>query len=254
MPSTSAQRAPRHSDSAPASADRLAALRAEIDRLDAQLLHALEQRIALAREIGANKAPVEGQPTLGFRPDREAAVVGGLLARAEPSMHALVQGVWREVMSAGLAAQGPMTVAVWRGPQRRVGVDAARRRFGARLERRAAVPHAERGVVNAVRQRAAVAGDARDRAAATASDALPGIEKKIDGDPRFTVVFDQAPYIQQSIDSLAEEGLLGLGFAVIVILVFLLSWRSTLVTAISIPTSVLLAATKTAAAPPGRAR
>ncbi|MBY0177853.1 efflux RND transporter permease subunit [Curtobacterium herbarum] len=76
----------------------------------------------------------------------------------------------------------------------------------------------------------------------TVRDALPGIEKKIDGDPRFTVVFDQAPYIQQSIDSLAEEGLLGLGFAVIVILVFLLSWRSTLVTAISIPTSVLLAA------------
>jgi len=73
-------------------------------------------------------------------------------------------------------------------------------------------------------------------------DALPGIEAEVAGEPRFTVVFDQAPYIQQSIDSLAEEGLLGLGFAVLVILVFLLSWRSTLVTAISIPTSVLLAA------------
>lgn len=76
----------------------------------------------------------------------------------------------------------------------------------------------------------------------TVKDALPGIEAKVTGDPQFTVVFDQAPYIQQSIDSLAEEGLLGLGFAVLVILVFLLSWRSTLVTAISIPTSVLLAA------------
>jgi HAE1 family hydrophobic/amphiphilic exporter-1 len=76
----------------------------------------------------------------------------------------------------------------------------------------------------------------------TVKDALPGIEAKVTGDPQFTVVFDQAPYIQQSIDSLAEEGLLGLGFAVVVILVFLLSWRSTLVTAISIPTSVLLAA------------
>ncbi|OIH97655.1 efflux RND transporter permease subunit [Curtobacterium sp. MCBA15_001] len=76
----------------------------------------------------------------------------------------------------------------------------------------------------------------------TVRAALPGIESKITGDPRFTVVFDQAPYIQQSIDSLAEEGLLGLGFAVVVILVFLLSVRSTIVTAISIPTSVLLAA------------
>ena len=76
----------------------------------------------------------------------------------------------------------------------------------------------------------------------TVKAALPGIEAKVAGNPDFTVVFDQAPYIQQSIDSLAEEGLLGLGFAVLVILVFLLSWRSTLVTAISIPTSVLLAA------------
>ena len=118
--------------SAPApSPARLADLRVEIDALDAQLLSVLERRIALAREIGRNKPPVEGRATLGFRPDREAAVVGGLLARADPSMHALVAGVWREVMSAGLAAQGEMTVHVWRGPERRVGVDAARRRFGA---------------------------------------------------------------------------------------------------------------------------
>ncbi len=56
----------------------------------------------------------------------------------------------------------------------------------------------------------------------------------------FTVVFDQAPFIQQSIETLAVEGLLGLVFAVVVILVFLFSIRSTLVTAISIPTSVLI--------------
>ena len=70
-------------------------------------------------------------------------------------------------------------------------------------------------------------------------DALPSLESKLDG-ATFTVVFDQAPYIQQSIDALAQEGLLGLLFAVIVILIFLLSVRSTLVTAISIPTSVLI--------------
>ncbi|MDO8384025.1 MAG: efflux RND transporter permease subunit, partial [Microbacterium sp.] len=68
---------------------------------------------------------------------------------------------------------------------------------------------------------------------------LPEIEQSLGG-PTFTVVFDQAPYIQQSIESLAQEGLLGLVFAVLVILVFLLSVRSTLVTAISIPTSVLI--------------
>src|SRR5690606_16258004 len=56
----------------------------------------------------------------------------------------------------------------------------------------------------------------------------------------FTIVFEQASFIQQSIEALAMEGMLGLAFAVLVILVFLLSIRSTLVTAISIPTSVLI--------------
>lgn len=64
--------------------------------------------------------------------------------------------------------------------------------------------------------------------------------KKAFPDAEFTVVFDQAPFIVQSIETLATEGLLGLVFAVIVILVFLVSIRSTLVTAISIPTSVLI--------------
>ncbi|MFD0819807.1 efflux RND transporter permease subunit, partial [Micromonospora zhanjiangensis] len=56
-----------------------------------------------------------------------------------------------------------------------------------------------------------------------------------------TVVFDQAPFVERSIDSLTTEGLLGLVMAVLVILVFLLSIRSTLVTAVSIPLSVVVA-------------
>ncbi|MFF0911950.1 efflux RND transporter permease subunit [Microbacterium enclense] len=67
---------------------------------------------------------------------------------------------------------------------------------------------------------------------------LPDLEDALGG-AQFTVVFDQAPFVQQSIEALAQEGLLGLAFAVVVILVFLMSVRSTLVTAISIPTSVL---------------
>lgn len=66
----------------------------------------------------------------------------------------------------------------------------------------------------------------------TIGDAFP--------DATFTVIFDQAPFIVQSIETLATEGMLGLVFAVLVILVFLMSVRSTLVTAISIPTSVLI--------------
>ncbi|MFB3978171.1 efflux RND transporter permease subunit [Microbacterium proteolyticum] len=68
--------------------------------------------------------------------------------------------------------------------------------------------------------------------------AIPDLEASLGG-ATFTVVFDQAPFVEQSIEALAQEGLLGLIFAVVVILIFLMSVRSTLVTAISIPTSVL---------------
>jgi len=57
------------------------------------------------------------------------------------------------------------------------------------------------------------------------------------------VVFDQAPFIEESIHGLTEKGLLGLGFAVLVILVFLLSVSTTLVSAVSIPLSLLAAFT-----------
>ncbi|TDB94444.1 AcrB/AcrD/AcrF family protein [Nonomuraea longispora] len=60
-------------------------------------------------------------------------------------------------------------------------------------------------------------------------------------DTAVSVVFDQAPYVEESIESLTTEGVLGLVFAVLVILVFLLSVRSTLVTAVSIPLSVVIA-------------
>ncbi|EDY45984.1 efflux RND transporter permease subunit [Streptomyces sp. SPB074] len=54
------------------------------------------------------------------------------------------------------------------------------------------------------------------------------------------IVVDQGPPVSKAISGLTTEGALGLGFAVVVILVFLASIRSTLVTAVSIPLSVLL--------------
>lgn len=69
---------------------------------------------------------------------------------------------------------------------------------------------------------------------------IPQLQSLLGGGATITVVFDQAPFIEQSIDTLAVEGLLGLGFAVLVILVFLTSVRSTLVTAVSIPLSLLV--------------
>lgn len=71
-------------------------------------------------------------------------------------------------------------------------------------------------------------------------DALPELEKKIGDGTDFTTVFDQSPFINQSIEDLVREGGLGLIFAVLVILVFLLSFRATAITAISIPLSLLI--------------
>jgi multidrug efflux pump subunit AcrB len=70
---------------------------------------------------------------------------------------------------------------------------------------------------------------------------VPSLEQKLGNNTTITIIFDQAPLIEQSIDDLAVEGLLGLAFAVLVILGFLFSVRATLITAISIPLSLLIA-------------
>lgn len=57
----------------------------------------------------------------------------------------------------------------------------------------------------------------------------------------FTIVFDQAEFIEDAIAGLANEGMWGLMLAVLVIFVFLLSIRPTIITGITIPLSVLFA-------------
>ncbi|WP_193105085.1 efflux RND transporter permease subunit [Brachybacterium sp. FME24] len=79
--------------------------------------------------------------------------------------------------------------------------------------------------------------DISDGVEGVLADTLPGVG----GNAESAVVFDQAPFIEESILALAEEGLLGLIFAVGVILLFLRRVRPTVVTAISIPTSLLIA-------------
>jgi HAE1 family hydrophobic/amphiphilic exporter-1 len=73
------------------------------------------------------------------------------------------------------------------------------------------------------------------------ADVLEQKQEELGGELEFSTVFDQAPYIEQSIHDLSVEGGLGLFFAVLVILVFLGSFRSTIVAAVSIPLSLLIA-------------
>jgi multidrug efflux pump subunit AcrB len=73
------------------------------------------------------------------------------------------------------------------------------------------------------------------------------IEKKLQaqypeyGKTRLAFVMDQSFYVKQSIDTLVHEGLLGAALVSLMILVFLGSWRMTLIASLSIPLAVLAA-------------
>jgi HAE1 family hydrophobic/amphiphilic exporter-1 len=70
---------------------------------------------------------------------------------------------------------------------------------------------------------------------------LDDLKSKLPDDVTIVTLQDQSTFITQSINGLIREGLLGAGFAILVIFLFLLNIRSTLVTAISIPCSLLVA-------------
>jgi HAE1 family hydrophobic/amphiphilic exporter-1 len=78
----------------------------------------------------------------------------------------------------------------------------------------------------------------------TAQDSIAAIEEFAaahDAQVKHSVVTDSSIFILESIDALVKEGGLGAAFAVVVIFVFLLNLRSTIVAAVSIPLSVLAA-------------
>jgi hydrophobic/amphiphilic exporter-1 (mainly G- bacteria), HAE1 family len=71
------------------------------------------------------------------------------------------------------------------------------------------------------------------------ADALPAISQDLGGKAQVTAVIDQSVFIKDSIRSLWQEGLAGALFAVLIIWVFLRSWRSTIIASLSIPLSVI---------------
>ncbi|MEI7605572.1 MAG: efflux RND transporter permease subunit [Chloroflexota bacterium] len=76
----------------------------------------------------------------------------------------------------------------------------------------------------------------------TARDSIAAIDTFVNSHPEMvesSVVTDSSIFITDSIDSLMREGGLGAGFAVLVIFLFLLNLRSTIVAAVSIPLSLL---------------
>jgi chorismate mutase len=107
-------------------------VRQRLDAIDAQLLPLIDERTALAEHVVAAKAAAGDAGRFALRPGREALLLRRLLARprraASPT---LVVRIWRELIGASLAAQGPFHLAVWGGRDAGRVVELARARFGA---------------------------------------------------------------------------------------------------------------------------
>jgi HAE1 family hydrophobic/amphiphilic exporter-1 len=70
---------------------------------------------------------------------------------------------------------------------------------------------------------------------------LEKLSKDLPADAEIKTVYNASKGINASVDGMMREGLLGALFAVIVIMLFLRNWRATIIAAVSIPLSVLIA-------------
>lgn len=104
-------------------------LRIAIDAVDQQLLALLDQRAALAHEVGEVKK-LDGSPV--FRPDREAQVITKMQAAGSKLKPEGVAAIWREVMSACRALEETQQVA-FLGPKGTYSEEAAIEFFGSSM-------------------------------------------------------------------------------------------------------------------------
>ena len=109
----------------------IADLRVAIDAVDQQLLKLLNERAALANEVGDIKR-LEGSQV--FRPEREAQVIHTLQQdNLGPLKDASIANIWREIMSACRALEAPQRVA-YLGPAGTFSEQAAEAFFGVSIE------------------------------------------------------------------------------------------------------------------------
>ena len=69
--------------------------------------------------------------------------------------------------------------------------------------------------------------------------ALPAIQKAAPPGMKISLLFDQSVFVQSAITSVLREGAIAAGLTALMILIFLGSWRSTIVVMVSIPLSIL---------------
>jgi multidrug efflux pump subunit AcrB len=69
--------------------------------------------------------------------------------------------------------------------------------------------------------------------------ALPLIQEQMPADLKLDLLFDQSVFVRAAVEGVLREGAIAAGLTALVILIFLGSWRSTLIVATSIPLSIL---------------
>jgi multidrug efflux pump subunit AcrB len=69
--------------------------------------------------------------------------------------------------------------------------------------------------------------------------ALPGIQAQLPPELKMKLLFDQSVFVRAAVKGVLREGAIAAGLTALMILLFLGSWRSTLIVATSIPLSIL---------------
>jgi multidrug efflux pump subunit AcrB len=70
--------------------------------------------------------------------------------------------------------------------------------------------------------------------------ALPAIQAQVPPELKLELMFDQSIFVRAAVDGVLKEGAIAAGLTALMILLFLGSWRSTLIVAVSIPLSILV--------------
>ena len=104
-------------------------VRREIDRVDTALLKLIAERLELSGQVRKAKGGMRV-----WRPSREDSHVRQLARAAEATPASLVSTIWAELMSASLAAQGPMRLHVALEGDVLSNWSLVRDRFGAALD------------------------------------------------------------------------------------------------------------------------